>query len=124
VRVIFSRNAFSYTARLQLAHLSGFVLDGGRDARIAVNHCQIVRQKSASKKPNSINGAAAAMQKSSFAGQLVAGRPCAATAASAASVGPNCVDRAASFAGRPFSALASVGWAERSDAHRLVREPE
>jgi hypothetical protein len=24
--------------RLQLAHLSGFVLGGGRDARIAVNH--------------------------------------------------------------------------------------
>ena len=44
------------SGRLQLAHLSGFVLGGGRDARIAVNHASIVHLKSASKKPNFIKG--------------------------------------------------------------------
>jgi hypothetical protein len=46
------------SGRLELAHLSGFVLGGGRDARIAVNHAFIVHQESASKKANFINGAA------------------------------------------------------------------
>jgi hypothetical protein len=38
--------------RLQLAHLSGFVLGGGRHAGIAVNHARIVHGKSASEKAN------------------------------------------------------------------------
>jgi len=49
---------FFASGRLQLAHLSGFVLGGGRDAGMAVNHARIVHQKSASKKPNFIKGAA------------------------------------------------------------------
>jgi hypothetical protein len=49
---------FFASGRLQLAHLSGFVLGGRRDAGIAVNHAGIVHQKSASKKPNCIKGAA------------------------------------------------------------------
>jgi hypothetical protein len=53
------------SGRLQLAHLSGFVLGGGRDAGIAVNHACIVHQKSASQKPNCIKGAPT-MHKSSF----------------------------------------------------------
>ena len=47
---------FFASRRLQLAHLSGFVLGGGRDAGIAVNHAAIVHHKYASKKSNSING--------------------------------------------------------------------
>jgi hypothetical protein len=49
---------FFASGRLQLAHLSGFVLGGRRDAGIAVNHAGIVHHKSASKKPNCIKGAA------------------------------------------------------------------
>jgi len=37
--------------RLQLAHLSGIILRGGRDAGITVNHGFILHQKSASTKP-------------------------------------------------------------------------
>src|SRR5580700_2334625 len=38
---------FFASGRLQLAHLSGFVLGGGRDAGIAVNHARILHEKSA-----------------------------------------------------------------------------
>jgi hypothetical protein len=39
---------------VELAHLSGFVLGGGRDARIAVNHAAIAHLKICIKKLNAI----------------------------------------------------------------------
>ena len=41
---------------LELAHLSGFILGGGGDAGIAVNHARIVHPASASQKVNRISG--------------------------------------------------------------------
>jgi hypothetical protein len=54
---------FFASGRLELAHLSGFVLGGRRDAGIAVNHARIVHPKSASKKAKFIK-AVLLMQKS------------------------------------------------------------
>ena len=52
---IMPRLKIAFRLSRQLTHLSGFVLGGGRDARIAVNHAFIVHHKYASKKPNFVN---------------------------------------------------------------------
>jgi hypothetical protein len=57
VPVIFSRNTFSHPAAVSWRTCPVFVLGGGRDAGIAVNHAAIVHQKSPSKKSNCIKGA-------------------------------------------------------------------